>query len=276
MAILETEAVVLRGWKLGETSKILALFTRKYGPLRVVAKGARQPKSAFKGCLEPLTRIRIVFYEKRTRELQLLSKADLIEPHLHIIGDVKRTALGLASAELIFRAVVGEEPFPDLFDLFVNLLRGLDECDGCLECLLWYFQVHFIDLMGYKPTWDRCLKCGNALGGGGETFQPQSGGLLCRRCGSGSGGLIVGSETLEILYWLQGAAYEQVGRLVPSRSQKAEIRKMFDLYFRTHIEHMSSLRSLGIFYEFEEQDREVESRQRIRLEKDGRAVPPEG
>ena len=98
MAILQTEAVVLRGWKLGETSKILALFTRENGPVRVVAKGSRLPKSEFKGCLEPLTHIRIVYYEKRTRDLQLLSKTDLVDPHLHIIGDVKRTALGLASA----------------------------------------------------------------------------------------------------------------------------------------------------------------------------------
>ena len=63
----------------------------------------------------------------------------------------------------------------------------------------------------------------------------------------------MGNETLEILYWLQSADLDQVGRLKPNRAQRAEIRKMFDLYFRTHIEHMGSLRSLGLFYEFEAQ-----------------------
>ena len=80
MAILRTEAVVMKGWKLGETSKILSLFTRDFGKVKVVAKGGRGSKSKFKGCLEPLTHLRIFYYDKRTRDLQLLSQADLIDP----------------------------------------------------------------------------------------------------------------------------------------------------------------------------------------------------
>ena len=114
MAILKTEAVVLKGWKLGETSKIVSLYTRDFGKVKVVAKGGRGPKSKFKGCLEPLTHIRIVYYDKRTRDLQLLSQADLIDPYLHIVGNVERTSLGLATAELVNKAVAGEEPFPQV------------------------------------------------------------------------------------------------------------------------------------------------------------------
>ena len=59
------------------------------------------------------------------------------------------------------------------------------------------------------------------------------------------------AETLEILYWLQQAELDSVGSLRPTPAQKAEIRKMFDLYFKTHIEYMKSLKSLGLYYEME-------------------------
>lgn len=251
MAILKTEAVVLRGWKMGETSKILSLYTRDFGKVKVVAKGGRGPKGKFKGCLEPLTHIRVVYYDKRTRDLQLLSQADLIDPHFRIIGDMERTSLGLAAAELVDRAVVGEEPFPQVFDLLTTMLRSINSGEGFLEGIFWFFEGHFIDLMGYKPTWDKCLECSGSLGVEGGFFQPPSGGLLCSRCGEVGGGLVVGSETLEILYWLQRGDLKDVVNLNPSPAQKAEIRKMFDLYFKTHIDHMKSLRSLGLYYELE-------------------------
>ncbi len=256
MSIRKTEAVVLKGWKMGETSKILSLYTRDFGKIRAVAKGARGLRSKFKGCLEPLTHIGIVYYDKRTRDLQLLSSAYLIDPHLGIIGDIKRTTLGLAAAELVERAVAGEEPHTRLFDLLTYTLGFLGKTSGFLEGVFWFFESHFINLMGYKPRWSMCLMCGKSLGIGGAYFQPQNGGLLCSECGRGGGGLVVESETLEILYWLQKDDINDVEKLDPTPAQKSEIRKMFDIYFKTHIEHMRSLKSLALYYELENGDKE--------------------
>jgi recombinational DNA repair protein (RecF pathway) len=107
-------------------------------------------------------------------------------------------------------------------------------------------------MMGYKPTWDACLICHKSLGTDGGYFQPQSGGLLCSGCGTTGGGLVIGGETLEILYWLQGCELSEAGSLDPAVSQKKEIRRMFDQYFKTHIEHMKSLRSLEMYYRMTE------------------------
>lgn len=253
MAILKTGAVVLKGWKMGETSKILALYTRDFGKIKVIAKGGRGPKSKFKGCLEPLSRIDIIYYDKRTRDLQLLSQADLVDPYLKIIGSIERTTLSLAVTELIYRAVSGEEPFPQIFDLLITVLGQIDKSGGFIEAYLWFFESHFIELMGYKPTWDNCLECQSSLGTDGGYFQPENGGMLCNRCGAVKGGLVVSGETLEILYWLQKNTPDEVGRLNPENLQKVEIRKMFDLYFKTHIEHMWSLKSLSLYYKFNQQ-----------------------
>jgi DNA repair protein RecO (recombination protein O) len=259
MAILKTEAVVLKGWRLGETSKILSLFTREHGKIKVVAKGALGPKSKFKGCVESLSHIAAVYYEKRTRELQLLSQADLVDGHVRILGDMERTALAFAGVELVDKAVETDEPLAAVFELLVSFLSAMNGADGFLEGYLWKFEGGFIGLMGYQPTWDRCLDCGGSLGSTGGFFQPASGGLLCRACGAQKGGLRVEGGTLEILYWLERAEPSDVGRLRPSQANKAEIRRMFDLYFKTHIEHMRSLKSLGIYYQMESRPFPAES-----------------
>ncbi|MBN2104436.1 DNA repair protein RecO [bacterium] len=248
MAILKTEAVILKTYKLRETSLILSVYTKDFGKIKLVAKGARGPKSKFKGCLEPLTHIGIVFYEKKTRELQLLSQAHLINPHVKMVGSLKKTILGLAAAELLDKAVAGEESFEKLFVLLANVLKALNENGGFLEAILWFFETQFIDLMGYKPTWNDCLSCGQSLGIDGGYFQAQNGGLLCSQCGAAGGGLVIHGETLEILYFLQRASLSEAVQLNPDQQQIAEIRKMFDLYFRTHIEHMRQLNSLEIYY----------------------------
>lgn len=251
MAILTTQALVLKAWKLGETSKIVALYTRDHGKIKVVAKGARDPKSQYRGCLEPLTHLSVIYYDKRTRDLQLLSKASIVRSPVQIIGNIEKTALGLAMAELINRAVEGEETLPPLFDLLSDSLRALNSANGFLEGIVWYFETHFIRLMGYEPVWEACLACKGSLGIEGGIFHPDSGGLFCPRCGGRRGGFAVSGETLEILFWLQRCLLGEVTALNVQPGQKAEIRKMFDLYFRTHIDYRKSLNALNIYYSLE-------------------------
>jgi len=249
MAIQKTGAIVLKTWKFGETSKIVSLLTRDYGKIRVMAKGARSQKSAFKGCLEPLSHIHIVYYDKKTRNLQLLSKTDLVDPHVRFMGDMLRTTLGFAAAELVNKALMDNEPQADIFDLLKNVLSSMNKYDGFLEGLFWYFEETFISMMGYKPTWDACLRCKSSLGLGGGYFQPDSGGLLCPQCGSHSGGLRISPESLDILFWMQKAPLADITRLSPVPGVTKEIRKMFDLYFKTHVDLKNGLHSLDVFYE---------------------------
>lgn len=251
MAIIKTEAVVLKGWKLGETSKILLLYTKDHGRIKVVAKGARNPKSQFKGCQEPLSRIEIIYYDKPARDLQLLSKADLITPHYHIIGDIAKTALGLATLELLNKAVAGEESYPRVYDLLCNTLERLDQTQKFVEGIFWYFENHFIELLGYKPKWNICLKCGASLRDSGGLFQPSRGGLICRDCAGAAGGDVISGEALEILFWMQTCSIIDACSIQPDIRQQAEIRRAFDLYFKTHLDYLRPLNSLKIYYEHE-------------------------
>ena len=60
--IVKTEAIVLRGRKQGDTSKLATLYTRDFGKIDVIAKGAREQKSKFGGALEMFARSTVVLY----------------------------------------------------------------------------------------------------------------------------------------------------------------------------------------------------------------------
>ena len=82
MPLYTADALVLRTYKLGEADRIVVFLTRDRGKKRGVAKGARRPRSRFVGALEPLTEVRVAYFEKERRELVGLNYAETVRSPL--------------------------------------------------------------------------------------------------------------------------------------------------------------------------------------------------
>src|SRR5688572_28890332 len=76
MPLYSADALILRTYKLGEADRIVVFLTRDRGKKRGVAKGARRTKSNFAGALEPLTHVRVAYFEKEQRELVNLNYSE--------------------------------------------------------------------------------------------------------------------------------------------------------------------------------------------------------
>ena len=76
MPLYSADALILRTYKLGEADRIVVFLTRDRGKKRGVAKGARRTKSNFAGALEPLTHVRVAYFEKERRELVNLNYSE--------------------------------------------------------------------------------------------------------------------------------------------------------------------------------------------------------
>src|SRR5436309_15938610 len=90
MEILKTTGVVLRLHPVTETSLIVTWFTSDFGKLRTMAKGARRPKSPFRGRVEPFYLDELIFLRSRRSDLHILHECSLIEPHRHLREDLKK------------------------------------------------------------------------------------------------------------------------------------------------------------------------------------------
>ena len=86
MPLYTADALILRTYKLGEADRIVVFLTRDRGKKRGVAKGARRPRSRFAGALEPLTEVRVAYFEKEQRELVGLNYAETVRSPLGLVG----------------------------------------------------------------------------------------------------------------------------------------------------------------------------------------------
>ena len=71
-------AIVLRTVEFSETSLVVTLFTREFGKLGALAKGARRLKNPFESALDLLALCRIVFLHKSSDALDLVTEAKLL------------------------------------------------------------------------------------------------------------------------------------------------------------------------------------------------------
>lgn len=233
--ILKTRAVVLRSRNLGDTSKLVTLFTEEYGKMKAVAKGARKPKNPFAGALELTNEIQAVCYVRPERDLQTLSDCDLVRSFPALRRDLSRLALASAAGELVERLTVDLEPNPRLFACLAGILGGLQEVGpGQTEPLFWYFQLRLAAALGYRPELRLCATCGGELtAGAGAWFSPAAGGAQCERCGPQSGQRVA-PASLRLLADLQALRTYARDAMPETPPGRAEIASMLRLFLAYH------------------------------------------
>ena len=102
MNLRATRAVVSRTMKMSNSSKLVSLITEKHGLVKVVAKGARRPKSKFGAALEPITLINCMYHYRDNRDLQTISNADIIEAFTNIKSDIFLLSIGYCVGNRVF------------------------------------------------------------------------------------------------------------------------------------------------------------------------------
>jgi DNA repair protein RecO (recombination protein O) len=164
MAFLTTEALVLRGYKLGETSKIVVLLTRERGKVRAVARGARGSRPRYQSALEPLSEVRVTLYGRQGAELLRLGQAELVHSAFRAGERGLEAALGLSGCAELLDAFCPEGEAEDrVYRLALAVVRAIE--DGAPpERVGRYLEAWLLRLHGLFPPLDRCVSCGPASG----------------------------------------------------------------------------------------------------------------
>ena len=212
-----SEAWVLRAWSCGETSVIASLLTREHGYVRVMAKGARGPRSQLRPLVEPGRLVNVEFSWDQDRELQYLRSGTVLLDFLTGAPTLEGTAYLLAALELADRCRPlqgsGNEPTAgEVFAICEDFLRVLSS-EACRDpaLLFFAFEWELLQRHGMAPEVATCATCGDRPEESAEPvlwFSPVDGGLLCGACvqlGGGPRGNPLGQEALTFLRLLSGA-----------------------------------------------------------------------
>ena len=150
MPLYTAEALVLRTYKLAEADRIVVFLTRDRGKKRGVAPHARRPRSRFTGALEPLTEIRVAYFEKERRELVNLNYAETVRSPLAAAGP-ECLAYSHYFAELIDAWAADADADERLFRLGVSVLDAL-AAGAPADALARYFECWLLRLQGVYPS----------------------------------------------------------------------------------------------------------------------------
>jgi DNA repair protein RecO (recombination protein O) len=161
MPLFTAEALVLRTYKLGEADRIVVFLTRDRGKKRGVANNARKSRKRFGAALEPLTEVRVSYFEKEQRELVTVNYA---EPVRSPLSSISPEALGYSHyfAELIDEWAAEADVDERLYRLGTAALDALC-CGTDIEALARYFECWLLRLQGVTPDAD-------SLSTGARTF----------------------------------------------------------------------------------------------------------
>lgn len=158
MPIVSTEAFVLRSYKLAENDKIVVLFTKQFGKIRGVAKGARKIRNRFGAALEVFAHLRILFHWKENRELLVIDKADILYSPFEKQTRLRTSYYLFYFAELINEFFPDHERNPAAFKLLMNIEKAI-QGEQDLEFLARYVELQLLHTQGILSSVAFCSKC---------------------------------------------------------------------------------------------------------------------
>ena len=180
MSSEKASALVLRTIDFSETSLVVWLFTREFGKIGALAKGARRLKNPFESALDVLTLCRIVFLHKSSEALDLVTEAKLLRRFRPTGRNLAGLYAGYYVAELLGDLTDENDPHPELFDLADETLAAL-AAGEVVHRRLARFELGALRFLGHSPALDQCAECGTKIDLTGRiAFGGIHGGALCR------------------------------------------------------------------------------------------------
>jgi len=149
--ISDEPAFVLHRYDWSESSLILEVFTRHYGRVALVAKGAKRPSSNFRPILLPLQPLRLAF--GGDAEIRTLKGAEWVGGHVMPTGESLLS--GYYLNELVLRLLARDDPHSGLFDAYASAVQVLASGHGeAIEPALRAFELVLLREIGLLPVLD--------------------------------------------------------------------------------------------------------------------------
>lgn len=142
---------VLHSYPWRETSMIVEVFSRDFGRVALVARGAKRPTSHFRGLLSPFNPLAVGWSGRN--DIKMLVRADWLGGMQPLRGDALLAAF--YANELLVRLLARLDPHERLFGSYVELLRALSH-ETPHGAALRGFELDLLQDIGYAVPLDRC------------------------------------------------------------------------------------------------------------------------
>lgn len=183
MSLIETEALVLKQFDLGEADKIITFYTLDQGKVRAVVKKARNSKNnKISAVVLPYCYNLIKVY--KSNSLDRINNVDSIHRFDELRNNLDKMAYASYFSEMVEKAGMEYHPNQPLFKLLLTTLYKMSrESKKDLNKINIVFKLLFLKYIGVQPRINFCYECGvkhKTLPK--QYFNVQEGGFICSSC----------------------------------------------------------------------------------------------
>lgn len=181
----KTEAVVIGRLNYGESDLIVTFYTRDFGKLRGIAKGAKRSGKRFVNALDIFCRSLLYFSKKTGEELIIVENCDVIQHFEKLRSSTEKTTVASYITELVDAFTPEGKPQRTIYSElcgFLTLLEG----NAPPSTLSLFFSARLLKLTGFQPVLDHCTQCKLPVSKGIRySFAKEDGGVVCEKCYTG-------------------------------------------------------------------------------------------
>lgn len=152
------ESFLLHRRNFRETSLLLDIFSRDYGILRLIAKGAMRGKGGKPGVLQPFSPLNLGWTVRG--EPPVLTAAEANGKAFNLSG--KALFCGFYLNELLLRLLPEHDPHPGIFSVYAQSLERLQGSERLDESLR-FFELALLDEIGYGLLLDHDVDSGDDI-----------------------------------------------------------------------------------------------------------------
>lgn len=141
MKSYKVEGIVIKRKSFGEADRLLTIFTKKYGKIKVLAKGVRRITSRRGPNVELFNQVGLEIHEGRT--FDILIEAQVVNTFQSIRKNLDLVGLAFHVCEVVDGLCPEKAAHPRVYDLMLEVLNELDH--GLIQT----FEKNVLQELGY-------------------------------------------------------------------------------------------------------------------------------
>jgi len=254
MPVYKTNAIVIRSHHYGESDKIVTFFTKDFGKIKGIAKGARRSKKRFQNALDLFSHLHLIFFDREGMGLVRAENCDILHTFPKIREDLKKIFYGNYYLELVNEMAGERETNAEAFNLLLSFLMALEAMEPQEEQLR-MFEIRMLSLFGYRPNMRRCGLCKRDWGDLKEIssvfFSLEMGAIVCEPCSNALNNPIpLSLGTARLIERISQIELEKIHRLKFTFRALSESRELLPKFITYQLgKELKSLKALNSMQE---------------------------
>lgn len=157
MGILKTKGIIIAENNMSDYDKMVTLLTPN-GKIGCAARGSRRPKSSLMAGTQFLCFGDYMIYQGANS--YSINSCEIIEVFYNIRIDLDKLNYATYITKIINDVTDENQNTYKILQLFLNTIYMISESDKNLDFVISIFRMKLMCLLGFMPTIDKCVGCG--------------------------------------------------------------------------------------------------------------------